>query len=78
MLLVQTERLIIRSWEESDSESYRFMSTDVGYNCFAPPGYYLVKSDAELTEKIGQRILAFENRGLGKFPVFLESVIFSV
>lgn len=73
MLIAETDRLNIRSWEVSDEAHYLKMSKDIGYNCFAPPGYYLVKNAEECQEKIRQRMLLFESRGLGKFPIFLKS-----
>lgn len=67
---LETQRLIIRPWEESDLPHYLAMSTDVGYNCFTPPGIYLVKDEAEALEKIRARMKVFSEKGLSKFPVF--------
>lgn len=70
---LDTERLFIREWRDSDVPHYLRLSTDVGYNNFAYPGYYLVKDEAEALEKIRQRQKLFQARGLGKFPVFLKN-----
>lgn len=48
---LETPRLIVRSWRETDLDPYLTLSTDVGYNCFAQPGYYLVRDRAEALEK---------------------------
>jgi [ribosomal protein S5]-alanine N-acetyltransferase len=72
MLSLQTERLVLRNWLETDVDSYLLLSRDVGYNCFSPPGRFLVHSNEEAKEKIRQRITLFEDQRLGKFPIFLR------
>ena len=72
MLKLETERLIVRNWLEEDVGFYRLLAHDVGYNCFAPPGRFLVHSDAEAREKIRERIVLYDQQRLGKFPVFLR------
>lgn len=69
-LEIKTERLYIREWRETDIEIYEALSTDVGYNVFSLPGYFLVKNKGEALEKIVLRISNFEKLGLGKFPMF--------
>jgi [ribosomal protein S5]-alanine N-acetyltransferase len=73
MLTLETERLTLRNWLPTDVASYMLLSQDVGYNCFAPPGRFLVGSTEEAGEKIRERIELFESQKLGKFPVFLKS-----
>lgn len=72
MLSLQTERLVLRNWLETDVDCYSVLSRDVGYNCFSPPGRFLVHSDEEAKEKIRERIALFEEQRLGKFPIFLR------
>ena len=73
MLTLETKRLTLRSWLKTDVSSYMLLSTDVGYNCFSPPGRFLVRSAEEAREQIQQRIVLFETEKLGKFPVFLKA-----
>ena len=73
MLTLETERLRLRNWLESDVSNYMRLSKDVGYNCFAPPGHFLVRSREEAAERIQERIELFDRERLGKFPVFLKS-----
>jgi [ribosomal protein S5]-alanine N-acetyltransferase len=73
MLTLETERLRLRNWLESDVGNYMLLSQDVGYNCFSPPGRFLVASQEEARGKIRERIDLFEHQKLGKFPVFLKS-----
>lgn len=67
---IETERLLIRPWRLDDVPHYRAMSVDVGYNCFATPGIYLVRDEAEARARVQDRMDRFESRGLGKFPLF--------
>lgn len=67
---LETKRLIIRPWQESDIPHYMAMSTDVGYNCFSTPGIYLVKDESEALKKIQARMKVFTDKGLSKFPMF--------
>lgn len=71
-MIIETGRLAIRPWRAGDVSHYEFLSKDVGYNCFAPPGVYLVRDEAEALKKIEDRISVFERHGIGKFPVFLK------
>lgn len=48
------------------------IAKDVGYNCFSQPGHFLVNSAEEAQRKISERMNLFEERKLGKFPVFLK------
>ena len=68
----ETERLVLRNWLESDVDYYMILARDVGYNCFSPPGHFLVKTAAEAKRKIDERMNLFAGRKLGKFPVFLK------
>jgi RimJ/RimL family protein N-acetyltransferase len=70
---LETERLKLRSWQESDIEHYLTLATDVGYHCFSAPGRFMVRSREEAREKVQQRMLLFEQRKLGKFPIFLKA-----
>lgn len=70
---LKTDRLIIRPWRDEDVKHYLAMSVDVGYNCFTPPGVYLVKDQAEALEKVRARMQNFSNFGIGKFPIFLKA-----
>ncbi len=71
-MILETERLVIRPWQTGDAAHYEALSKDIGYNCFAPPGAYLVRDEAEALEKIGERVSLYERHGIGKFPVFLK------
>ena len=71
-LILETERLILRNWLESDVPSYMRLSEDVGYNCFSRPGHFLVRSIEEAQSKIRDRMTLFDKSGLGKFPIFLR------
>lgn len=71
-MILETERLAIRPWRAEDVGHYDFLSKDIGYNCFAPPGVYLVRDEAEALQKIEDRISVFGKDGTGKFPVFLK------
>ena len=73
MLTLETERLTVRNWRESDVSSYLVLASDVGYNCFSPPGRFLVNSQEEAKEKIRERMDLFDRQRLGKFPVFLKA-----
>jgi [ribosomal protein S5]-alanine N-acetyltransferase len=69
---LETERLVVRNWQESDVECYVRLANDVGYNCFSRPGHFLVNSVEEAKEKISERMKLFKERKLGKFPAFLK------
>jgi RimJ/RimL family protein N-acetyltransferase len=69
-VILETERLIVRNWRPSDVHCYMTLSKDVGYHCFSRPGFFLVHSVEEAQDKIRERIDFFNERGLGKFPVF--------
>mgnify|MGYP001559627353 FL=1 len=69
---LETKRLIIREWRETDVDHYLTSSKDVGYNVFSIPGQFLVIDKNEAIKIIKQRILRFEQKGLGKFLVFLK------
>lgn len=73
MLTLETKRLALRNWRESDVSSYMLLANDVGYNCFSPPGRFLVSSPEEAREKIRERMDLFDRQQLGKFPVFLKA-----
>jgi RimJ/RimL family protein N-acetyltransferase len=70
--MIQTERLLIRPWNESDVQAYLTLSTDIGYNCFSPPGIYLVKDEVEALAKIKERMHKYALNRAGKFPIFLR------
>jgi [ribosomal protein S5]-alanine N-acetyltransferase len=71
-MILETERLMMRSWRESDVDCYMTLARDVGYNCFALPGSFLVNTVEEAKAKIHQRMALFDEQKLGKFPVFLR------
>jgi ribosomal-protein-alanine N-acetyltransferase len=71
-MFLETERLLLRNWQESDVDGYLVLAGDVGYNCFSRPGRFLVHSAAEAQEKIHERMKLFDESRLGKFPVFLK------
>jgi [ribosomal protein S5]-alanine N-acetyltransferase len=71
-MILKTERLMVRSWRESDVDCYMTLAKDVGYNCFAPPGFFLADTVEEARAKIQQRMALFGEHKLGKFPVFLK------
>jgi len=73
MLTLETERLTLRNWQESDVGSYMLLANDVGYNCFSPPGRFLVNSPDEAKVKLRERMDLFDRQKLGKFPVFLKA-----
>ena len=72
MLTLETEQLTLRNWQETDVNCYMTLARDVGYNCFSPPGHFLVRTAEEAKEKIQQRMNLFQERRLGKFPIFLR------
>lgn len=72
-MILETERLILRNWRESDVNHYLTLAGDVGYNCFSRPGQFLVRTTTEAYAKVRQRMLLFDDRKLGKFPVFLKA-----
>ena len=41
-MILETERLVLRNWMESDVDCYLVLAKDVGYNCFSRPGRFLV------------------------------------
>ena len=69
MVIAETSRLLVRSWALSDAEHWLRMAKDVGYNCFIPPGFFLVKDAGDAQERIRQRMEVFDKRGTGKFVV---------
>lgn len=71
-MLIDTPRLSLREWRETDVEFYVAMSRDIGYNCFAPPGAYLVRDHDEARAQIRKRMAIFEQRRIAKFPIFLK------
>lgn len=71
-MILETDRLTLRNWQESDVDSYMTLARDVGYNCFSRPGYFLVHNVEQAREKIHDRMALFEETGLGKFPIFLK------
>ena len=73
MLTLETERLTLRNWLETDVSNYMLLSQDVGYSCFSPPGRFLARTPGEAREKIETRMELFDRQKLGKFPVFLKS-----
>lgn len=73
MLTLETERLTLRNWLETDVSNYMLLSQDVGYNCFSLPGRFLARTPEEAREKIQERMELFDRLKLGKFPVFLKS-----
>jgi hypothetical protein len=46
-MILETERLVLRNWLESDVNHYLVLARDVGYNCFSPPGHFLVHTTEE-------------------------------
>ena len=71
-MILETERLVLRNWRPSDASYYMILATDIGYNCFSRPGYFLVHSTEEAEQKIHDRIHLFKERRLGKLPIFLK------
>jgi ribosomal-protein-alanine N-acetyltransferase len=71
-MILETERLLLRNWRDSDVNHYLVLANDVGYHCFSRPGRFLVRSAEEAQAKVRERVLLFEERKLGKFPVFLK------
>jgi RimJ/RimL family protein N-acetyltransferase len=63
----------LRNWQESDVDHYLVLAGDVGYNCFSPPGRFLVRTAEEARAKVLERMLLFNERRLGKFPIFLRA-----
>jgi ribosomal-protein-alanine N-acetyltransferase len=72
-MMLETERLVLRNWQESDVNHYLVLSGDVGYNCFSRPGRFLVHTAEEAKTKVRERMALFDERKLGKFPIFLRS-----
>ena len=72
-MILETERLVLRNWLESDVNHYLVLARDVGYNCFSPPGRFLVHTTEEAHAKVRERVLLFNERKLGKFPIFLRA-----
>jgi ribosomal-protein-alanine N-acetyltransferase len=71
-MILETKRLVLRNWLESDVNCYMILAKDVGYNCFSRPGHFLVHTTEEAKEKIQHRMILFNERKLGKFPIFLQ------
>jgi len=71
-MVLETERLVVRNWQESDVNHYLVLAHDVGYNCFSLPGRFLVHSPEEAHEKVRERMRLFDERKLGKFRFFCE------
>jgi ribosomal-protein-alanine N-acetyltransferase len=71
-MILETERLVLRNWLESDVSCYMVLAKDVGYNCFSRPGHFLVHTTEEAKEKVQHRMNLFHERKLGKFPIFLK------
>lgn len=71
-MMLETERLVLRNWRESDVEHYLVLASDVGYHAFSRPGRFMVHSAKEARAKVRERILLFDRRKLGKFPIFLK------
>jgi len=66
---VDTPRLYLRPWAEADVPLWHQLSTDVGYNVFAPPGAFLVADDDGALAAIRKRRSLVAD-GLGKWPAF--------
>ena len=71
-MMLETERLILRNWRESDIDHYLVLAGDVGYHCFSQPGRFLVRNAKEARAKVRERMVLFDRRKLGKFPIFLK------
>jgi len=71
-MMLETERLILRNWQESDVEHYLALASDVGYHCFTRPGRFMVQNAKEAKARVRERMLLFDRRKLGKFPIFLK------
>jgi [ribosomal protein S5]-alanine N-acetyltransferase len=71
-MLIETPRLTLREWRETDVDCYLTLSRDVGYNCFSPPGRFLVKDAHEAGERIRERMALFERHRIAKFPIFVK------
>ncbi len=71
-MLIETSRLTLREWRETDVECYLTLSRDVGYNCFSPPGAYVVRDEEEARQQIRKRTALFERLRIAKFPIFLK------
>jgi RimJ/RimL family protein N-acetyltransferase len=72
-MILETERLVLRNWLESDVNHYLVLAGDVGYHCFSRPGRFLVHTAEEANAKVRERMLLFKERKLGKFPIFLRA-----
>lgn len=72
-MILETQRLVLRNWQETDVNHYLVLAHDVGYNCFSLPGRFLVHTTEEAREKVRHRIRLFDERKLGKFPIFLRA-----
>src|SRR5690242_13107585 len=72
-MMLETERLLLRNWQESDVKHYLTLAGDVGYNCFSLPGRFLVHTTEEAKAKVRERMVLFDERKLGKFPIFLRA-----
>jgi [ribosomal protein S5]-alanine N-acetyltransferase len=71
-MMLETERLMLRNWQESDLEHYLTLASDVGYHCFTRPGRFMVQNAKEARARVRERMLLFDRRKLGKFPIFLK------
>jgi [ribosomal protein S5]-alanine N-acetyltransferase len=71
-MILETERLFLRNWLASDVRHYMMLANDVGYNCFSLPGHFFVGTTEEAKGKIQDRMVLFDERKLGKFPVFVK------
>lgn len=71
MQRIETPRLYLRPWTESDVPLWHQLAMDVGYNVFAPPGAFLVSDDEGALAAIRKRRALLAD-GLGKWPAFIR------
>jgi RimJ/RimL family protein N-acetyltransferase len=65
----ETERLILRPWQEGDVENYLTLAKDVGYTCFTTPGFFSFAPD-DIIENINKRLEIFKSKNVGRFLLF--------
>lgn len=67
----ETERLILRLWQEEDVCSFTELSNDPGFNNFST-GRYENMTDEKARLFIHENLQQFSNRGIGRLGVFLK------
>jgi hypothetical protein len=71
-MMLETERLILRNWQESDVEHYLVLASDVGYHFFTRPGRFMVQNAKKQEPKFGKECFSSTAANWGNSPSFLK------